>query len=515
MKNLKNRETKLWIVLSLLVLIAWGITVEILYDSQKSREETLLETELELFEGEINSTLITYEEFSNYIFDRIKDDEEIISIIHKANTASNGEKRLLRDRLYSKLSENYSLMKKYKFRQLHFHLPNTESFLRVHLPERYGDILLENRESVRLVSENKTRISGFEEGKIFNGFRNVYPLEYENEYIGSVEISMSSASIIEILSRLYEKSDFYFIIDKNVVEENLFEDQMGNYRESDLFEDYYVDIEVDEITSKNNLIQGDLEVNLFENIKAQYGEEIKNKQGFSAISKIEGEYYKVRFLSIENFKKTPSAYIISISKSNEDIPFINNMYKEIILVTLLALSIIVFGFIVSDYHYRLRNNAELDSLTEIYNRNKFYDIASREINRAKRFKEDMSIIVMDIDYFKKINDKYGHDWGDEVLKKLTSEISKNIREIDIFARWGGEEFVLLLPNTSKEKGVLVGEKIRELIEISNSKELKDITISVGVSEIDSENYDIKAAINLADQAMYEAKRKGRNQVCSK
>lgn len=502
-------------MLSVLVLIAWGITVGILYDSHKSSEKALLEIELELFEGEVNSTLITYEEFSNYIFDRIEDDDEIISIIHKANSASDAEKKLLRDRLYNKLSANYSLMKKYKFRQLHFHLPNTESFLRVHLPERYGDILLENRESVRLVSENKTKISGFEEGKIFNGFRNVYPLEYENEYIGSVEISMSSASIIEILSRLYEKSDFYFIIDKDVVEENLFEDQMDNYRESDLFKDYYVDIEVDEITSKNNLIQGELEENIFRNIKAQYSEKIKKNESFSSISKIEGKYYKVRFLSIENFKETPSAYIISVTKSNEYRPFNNNMYKEIILVTLLALIIIVFGFIVSNYHYRLRNNAERDSLTGIYNRNKFYDIASREINRAKQFKEDISIIVMDIDYFKKINDTYGHEWGDEVLKKFTSEISNNIREIDVFARWGGEEFLLLLPNTSKEKGVLVGEKIRRLIEFSRSEELKDVTISVGVSEIDSKNYDINAAINLADQAMYEAKRKGRNQVCSK
>lgn len=192
-----------------------------------------------------------------------------------------------------------------------------------------------------------------------------------------------------------------------------------------------------------------------------------------------------------------------------------DMYKEILLVSLLAFFIIAFGLVLAFYQHKLKNSAEIDYLTNIYNRNKFYEIASREVKRAKRYKEDTAILLLDIDFFKKVNDSYGHEWGDKVLRELARKISTNIREVDIFARWGGEEFVLLLPNTGKEGGLVVAEKIRKLIHESKVKELDAITISIGVSLVDTENYDITAAINLADQAMYEAKTNGRNQVCFK
>lgn len=100
-----------------------------------------------------------------------------------------------------------------------------------------------------------------------------------------------------------------------------------------------------------------------------------------------------------------------------------------------------------------------------------------------------------------------------MLKSLVSEVSKNIRDTDVFARWGGEEFVLLLPHTKKDDAIKVAEKIRILIDESETEKLKGVTISIGVSEIDSENYDIDSAIKLADQAMYSAKRSGKNKVC--
>lgn len=248
MKYFKGIAFRIWGVLSAIILIIWLITVAMFYENFKMKENTYLETELQRFEGEVNSTLITYEEFANYIFDELNQDDEILSIISQANTASDTEKKVLREDLYEKVSKGYPMMQKYRFRQFHFHLPTTESFLRVHLPEKHGDLLIDSRESVRLVNEMETEISGFEEGKIFNGFRNVYPLQYNNQHVGSVEISMSSASVIEILSELHEKRDYYFVIDKTVVIDNLFEDQLDNYRTSNIFEDYYVDIEVDEVT---------------------------------------------------------------------------------------------------------------------------------------------------------------------------------------------------------------------------------------------------------------------------
>lgn len=516
MKKIKGKEFRAWGVLSVIILIIWLITVAMFYKNFKTKENTFLETELQRFEDEVNSTLITYEEFANYIFDKIDQDDEILSIISQANTASDAEKKVLREHLYEMVSKDYPMMQKYKFRQFHFHLPTTESFLRVHLPEKYGDLLIDSRESVRLVNEMETKISGFEEGKIFNGFRNVYPLQYNNQHVGSVEISMSSASVIEILSELHQKRDYYFVIDKDVVQENLFEDQLENYRDSNIIEDYYVDTEVDEITSLNNTVTINSKELFFNSIDDKYIKQLNNKESFTLVHKFEGKDYIITFLGIKNFKESPAAYLISVSHCKGGYgDFMQDMYWEVILVTFLAIFIIAFGLVLAFYQKNLKDSAELDYLTNIYNRNKFYEITKQEIKTAKRYKQEMAVMFMDIDHFKKINDTYGHAWGDRVLKELAKQILIKIREVDVFARWGGEEFVLLLPNTDKEGALIIAEKIREIISESEVAELKDVTISVGVSPVDTQTYDIEAAISLADAAMYEAKRRGRNQVCYK
>lgn len=514
-KYSKKKEFQIWAFFSITVVIAWVIVVWMLYGSHTDHKEAFLDLELKRYEGEVNSTLVTYETFSNYIFDELNQDDELLSIVHQANSASDEEKEILRKRLYDKLSEKYLTMKNYEFRQFHFHLPNTESFLRVHSPDKYGDLLLDSRESVRLANENLTKIVGFEEGKIFNGFRNVYPLQYDNEHIGSVEISMSSASIIEILAKLYISKDFYFIIDQSVVKETLFEDELVNYSNSNILDDYYVDIEVDQFTSTYNTVSSSSQKLFFQGVEKQCQEQLRDKESFSTIYKFNGGNYAVKFLAIKNFKNEPVAYLISVSDCVKYNGFFKEMYQEVILVTLLSLLMIIFGLVLSFYQFNLKNSAELDYLTNIYNRNKFYQLVEREIKGAKRYDWPISVMLIDIDLFKIVNDTYGHEWGDQVLKKLASKILSNIRDIDIFARWGGEEFVLLLPSTGKEGGLIAAEKIRKLIDECQSKELKGITISIGVSTVNPENYDIDAAIKLADEAMYEAKTNGRNQVCFK
>lgn len=512
-KKLKEREFRLWILLTLVILIAWIVTVGMFHENFIMKENTFLETELQRFEGEVNSTLVTYEEFANYIFDEINQDDEIPFIISQANTVSEIEKEVLREKLHQKVADKYPIMQKYKFRQFHFHLPTTESFLRVHIPEKYGDLLIDSRESVRLVNQTQMKISGFEEGKIFNGFRNVYPIEYENQHVGSVEISMSSASIIEILSELHAKRDYYFVIDKDVVEENLFEDQLENYRASNILLDYYVDIEADEVTAINNLLIKNTEKLFFESMEEKYKERFEAKESFTIVHRFKDKDYIVNFLGIKNFKNSPTAYLISISPYVGGYgKFMQDMYWEIILVTFLAFFIIAFGLVLAFYQNNLKDSAELDYLTNIYNRKKFYEITKQEIKTAKRYGQEMAVIFMDIDHFKKLNDTYGHAWGDKVLQELANQVLIKIRTVDVFARWGGEEFVLLLPNTGKKGAIIVAEKIRKLIDDSESEVLKDVTISVGVSVLDTKTYDIDTAISCADAAMYVAKQKGRNQV---
>ncbi len=147
-----------------------------------------------------------------------------------------------------------------------------------------------------------------------------------------------------------------------------------------------------------------------------------------------------------------------------------------------------------------------DHLTKIYNRQMFDELLLKEIENKKRYKDHLSILLLDIDHFKKVNDNYGHHIGDLTLIALTKLISKDLRINDIFARWGGEEFIILLPRTGIDTAYTKAQEIRLLIESYVDKELPKITISIGVTEInDSDN--TKTCLERADKALYIAKEK--------
>ncbi len=152
-----------------------------------------------------------------------------------------------------------------------------------------------------------------------------------------------------------------------------------------------------------------------------------------------------------------------------------------------------------------------DSLTSIANRKKFEQEIEKEISRSNRYNHPLSLIFFDIDFFKQINDNYGHKTGDEVLKNLCQQIKNNIRDIDSFARWGGEEFTIILPNLSLENALNTAEKLRQTI--SQFEILPDlfITCSFGVSEYKNGD-NLNTLLHRADEALYSAKEHGRNRV---
>lgn len=171
-----------------------------------------------------------------------------------------------------------------------------------------------------------------------------------------------------------------------------------------------------------------------------------------------------------------------------------------------------------EYFKNLSNSqmelANTDPLTGISNRRFFFDIATKLIKISSRTKTSLSILMIDIDFFKTINDTYGHLVGDDVLKYLTRHIENSLRESDIFARFGGEEFVVLLPETDLEEGLIVAEKIRllfsENIYIENKVSIP-FTVSIGVSQYKNEPL-LEKVIQRADEALYKAKNNGRNKV---
>jgi diguanylate cyclase (GGDEF)-like protein len=165
---------------------------------------------------------------------------------------------------------------------------------------------------------------------------------------------------------------------------------------------------------------------------------------------------------------------------------------------------------------KLKVQATIDSLTSLYNRRAFEEFAEKEVSRAEREQTYISVILMDIDLFKKVNDTHGHQVGDKVLQEFSVRLKESLRPYDILARYGGEEFMLLLPDTNVDTALTIAEKLRVTICqpvfcVENALQLK-VSASFGVASVRGKNIDWKALVAEADCALYQAKDNGRNQV---
>lgn len=187
--------------------------------------------------------------------------------------------------------------------------------------------------------------------------------------------------------------------------------------------------------------------------------------------------------------------------NNKKLDFISPKFREKIKLAIQHLDTSI------DSLYEL---AVRDEKTGLYNHRFFKNIFSIELEKAKRGKK-LSLIIIDIDFFKKINDTYGHLVGDKMIKALADLLKESFRKSDVIARFGGEEFFIMLPNTSINKAKIVAERIRKKVLKSKLKKYK-ITISLGVAEYKKAD-NFQRIEERADKALYKAKKEGRNRVC--
>lgn len=169
---------------------------------------------------------------------------------------------------------------------------------------------------------------------------------------------------------------------------------------------------------------------------------------------------------------------------------------------------------LSEAYDKIEQLALTDSLTGLANRRNIINLMAVEVSRCERNGGTFSLIMSDIDFFKKVNDTYGHDTGDHVLQTLANIMRENLRQQDVISRWGGEEFLIMLPYTEMEKAVAVAEKLRLAVmntEISYTGEHFHITMTFGVSQFDK-MIGVEKTIKKADDALYLGKQTGRNKV---
>ena len=164
----------------------------------------------------------------------------------------------------------------------------------------------------------------------------------------------------------------------------------------------------------------------------------------------------------------------------------------------------------------LQSLAAIDPLTGLYNRRQFETLARAELARCQRYVRPCSFLMIDVDHFKLVNDTFGHEMGDWVLKMVANTLTAARRDADVVARFGGEEFVIMLPETTRDAAAMVAERIRSMVAASAlavGDSRLSLTISVGVGETMAGLPGVEAVLRDADQALYDAKANGRNIVC--
>ncbi len=223
-----------------------------------------------------------------------------------------------------------------------------------------------------------------------------------------------------------------------------------------------------------------------------------------------------------HWKVGQSAGYLGINMSNEQITSqSNNRLKYFLTILLVVIvSFLVIGYFIKALNKKLqstqsklKDQVNHDSMTGLFNRRYLYEISSDIIKECKESNSEIYLLMFDIDNFKKINDTHGHDIGDKVIISLAKEVLRCTRKSDVVARWGGEEFLIILPDTSKKGAQILAEKIRANIAALHVKKIK-FTVSIGLTSFYcSKDKSIDDTIKRADDALYEAKETGKNKVC--
>jgi diguanylate cyclase (GGDEF)-like protein len=221
--------------------------------------------------------------------------------------------------------------------------------------------------------------------------------------------------------------------------------------------------------------------------------------------------------SIYSLRKVDnSPFVVVVVESNED--WQESWRKQVVVSILILITLWIMAWkILQHYIQTLENEKKLelmsltDQLTGLYNRHKLHQVFTSEINRSNRFEEIFGIILLDLDLFKNVNDTYGHDVGDLVLKEISNILKDNIRVSDTLGRWGGEEFLIILPQIDLEGAVVLAQKLRKEIENHQFSIVGKMTASFGLAYY-RKGDDENSIVKRADEALYKAKEMGRNIV---
>lgn len=495
--------------LSAIFLLMWIGSMFYIFNRAEIKKQEYITKEMYELKNKYATVIMGYENFGKLIFQFLIAESDVPEKMWQAKYGDEQVQNKIRQEIYHDLSDMYKTLEQYNYRQLHFHTSDGRSFIRFHQPQKHGDLLTDVRDSIRIVSKEHRYISGFEEGRVFNGYRMVYPVFFNKEYVGSVEISIAASGIIKILRETFPLLYTNFLINEKVVNDIVWADEQFRYDRKCIIKGFLMDSNVEEaIQDFPVILDNETNLAILKAVNIDHSKDLENNLSFSDFVSVKKKDYLLGFLSISNISQKPVAYLVAISDNSIAKAVDENKFFISFIISIAFISIFVTSQLLLMKHIQLEDISEKDPLTGLYNRRRFFEKV-KDILKNKP--KTSSAVILDIDHFKRINDEFGHNTGDEVLVSVTKQLLGSIRQQDILARWGGEEFIVFLPDADYAIALQICERLRNKIETLEIKGVGNVTASFGFAVLENFN-ELEYAIQLADQAMYVSKQNGRNQV---
>ena len=339
---MKTNYIKYFQLIVVLIVLITSFIIYNLYLYKKNMEKLFSQDNIKTQEIAYNSSIEKYRLITSYIFEKEINKPEVLQLLEKIQTSSDeNEKRYLKGTFYQNLFPIYEHLKEQGVRQFHFHTKDNQSFLRFSNPSKFGDDLEKSRKSIKYVNETGNRISIFETGVFLSGFRNIFPLMYKGQKLGSVEISLTLKTMIDALERFDERKEYLFVLNKKLIESKTDEDQKYLYTTSKISSDFVIE------DNNNMLLNSPLalteEVNKL-NKKIFFDREIQksllNKEYISKIIKLEDKTYSLLFFPLIGLEDSLEGYLISYAIT-ETVPGIISFFPLFVLLVLFIMTILL------------------------------------------------------------------------------------------------------------------------------------------------------------------------------
>jgi len=505
MKRIKKFYKHILVFIILITIIHTGVSY--FYQQQK---KNYLSIQTELLHSKYNTNYKYFKIMSEDIYMIYKDNQKIINILSQAALVDTEEQQTLRNTMYNSLKKRYKRLINMGIGKIHFFLADGTSFLRMHQMGNYGDNLVSLRDTIAYTTKEHKQTEAFEIGAYSDGFRFVFPLfSKDKKYVGCVDIAYNTDKLLENLTdkSVLEKN---FLISKSALKNSLSQKSIMNRYEvsienSTLFHQKF---------QKENYNKKIKKLFQTEAFLRDINNSLQTKLAFSKYANYNFESIAITFLPVKNILtgETPAYISLHTDADYLDMLLMERYYSLLLIYTILLL-FFIFSIYFTITQQNLKKMAHFDKLTNLPNRAYFYIELELEIKRAKRKKEKFSLMFIDLDGFKGVNDTYGHNVGDELLIQVSRRLEDVVRNVDIVSRIGGDEFVVLITEIHHDNNTsLVAQKIIQKLNenfIINKNKI-NIGASIGIATYPHHGEDIETLIKNSDNAMYKAKQNGKN-----